>query len=325
MPRITQAHDERVRALDPAIAPAGAELDEDAPGYLAAIAGDGRAEAIAGFEAVDPATIDAVWGALRRHTLELRSAGEDADRIAAVERVLDAWLERIAETETPGDFDSSARISLPTRDIALVNALYARGFGPTGVRAVRLRPRDAATTAPVLPQRLDGAVVRLATAADADRLGVLDARLLELDAHFAGVTVRDGADTGFAAEYRARLERAPETTWVLERDGEITGYIHVMPDAESPEPDSQVLAMGGGQYLVVMYLDESERGAGLGTAFLQLAHDALDAAGAPYVLLSYAAANPRSGPFWSRSGYRPVITEWQRRPAVFAPIPAARR
>lgn len=35
-------------------------------------------------------------------------------------------------------------------------------------------------------------------------------------------------------------------------------------------------------------------------------------------MLSYAAANPRSGPFWSRMGYRPLVTVWQRRPAVFA-------
>ncbi|MFK4728839.1 GNAT family N-acetyltransferase [Agromyces mediolanus] len=312
-------HDERVHALDSVLA-AAPPLDAAAGGFLSAVVGAGSAEAVAHFDSLESTSPDAVWGALRQHSLELRSAGPDRERTAAVERVLDDWLARIAAAETPGDLDSSARLSLPTRDIALVNALYARGFGPTGVRAVRQRPRTTPAQAPVLPQRLDGALVRLATLSDAERLGALDARLLELDAHFAGVTLRDGADAGFATAYRDRLRRAPDTTWVLERDGDITGFIHVVPDADSPEPDSQLLAETGGQYLVVMYLDESERGAGLGAAFLQLAHDALDAAGTPYVLLSYAVANPRSGPFWARNGYRPVVTEWQRRPAIFAPI-----
>jgi len=34
-------------------------------------------------------------------------------------------------------------------------------------------------------------------------------------------------------------------------------------------------------------------------------------------VLSYAVPNPRSGPFWARMGYRPLVTEWQRRPALF--------
>ena len=315
-------HDDRLRLLDPALA-ASEPIDPTAPGALSATVGAGSAAALARFSSLEADSPDAVWGALRQHSLELRSSGPDAERTAAVEQVLDAWLARIASSEVPGDFDSSARISLPTRDIALVNALYARGFGPTGVRAVRFRPDGGARQAPSLPAPLDGALVRLARLDDADRLGELDARLLALDAHFAGVTMRENAGAGFAAAYRERLRRAPDTTWVFERDGEVAGFIHVVPDADSPEPDSRLLAATGGQYLVVMYLDETERGAGVGAAFLQLAHDALDAAGTPYVVLSYAVANPRSGPFWSRNGYRPIVTEWQRRPAVFASLPAA--
>lgn len=145
----------------------------------------------------------------------------------------------------------------------------------------------------------------------------MDAELLALDAHFAGVTVRPGAQKTFAGEYRERLRRAPATTWVLERDRRLTGLVHVMPDDGAAEPDSPALAAEGGQCLVVMYLDPAERGAGTGARLVELAHQALDATGAPYTVLSYAVANPRSGPFWARMGYRPIVTEWQRRPALF--------
>lgn len=317
MPDITALHNDRVRALDPLLAPV-AVLHASDPGYLRVQRGEGAAEAVFRHEVVDAASVDAIWGALRRHTADLRSAGPDADRVGAVEAVLDEWLERIDHAETPGDVDSSARVLVASRDIAVVNALYARGFGPVGIRAVRLRPRDAAPVAPPVPCTLQGGTVRLATAQDAAALGRLDARLLDLDAHFAGVTARDDAAGMFAESYRERLALAPDTTWVLERDGVITGMVHVMPDASTPEPDAPAFALSGGQYLVVMFLDESERSAGIGAQFAQLAHDILDAAGTPYISLSYAVANPRSGPFWSRMGYRPVITEWQRRPAVFA-------
>ncbi len=316
MPDITVRHNDRVRALDPLLAPL-APLDCSGPDYLRVEMGAGAAEAVFRHEVVDPASVDAIWGALRRHTADLRSAGPDADRVSAVEALLDDWLERIGAVETPGDTDSSARVLVASRDIAVVNALYARGFGPVGIRGVRLRPRDAASIAPQVPRTLQGGTVRLATVHDAVALGRLDARLLSLDAHFAGVTVRDDAAGMFAESYRGRLALAPDTTWVLERDGAITGMVHLMPDASTPEPDAPAFALSGGQYLVVMFLDESERGAGIGAEFAQLAHDILDAAGTPYISLSYAVANPRSGPFWSRMGYRPVVTEWQRRPAVF--------
>ncbi|MBS1672739.1 MAG: GNAT family N-acetyltransferase [Actinobacteria bacterium] len=312
---ITTGHNARQRGFDPLLADAPA-LDAADPGYLEAVDETGAAAGIARFTAVDAASPDAVWGALRRHELDVRVAGEDPGR--ALGTILDRWLRGLAEQERPGDADSSARVNVPSRDIALVRALTERGFAPNGIRGVRPRPRGAIAAAPDLPVALDGALVRAATVDDAPALGALDARLLALDTHFAGVTERAGAADMFAGAYRERLQAAPDTTWVLERPTGITGFIHVMPDAASPEPGTLALAASGGQYLVVMYLDESERGAGTGAAFCDIAHALLDAAGAPYTLLSYAVANPRSGPFWSRMGYRPVVTEWQRRPAVLA-------
>lgn len=316
---ITAAHNARLEAVDPLLAPAP-PLDANAPGYREAAVDDGSAAAVASFSSFAETSPDAVWGALRRHVLDVRVAGDDPG--PALGAVVDDWLRELARTERPGDAESSAQVNVASRDIALVNTLARRGFAPIGIRALRHRPR-AVAPAPALPLALDGATMRLAVAADAPRLGELDARLLALDAHFATVTMRPGAAEMFADAYRDRLRIAPDTTWVLEREDvtgarRITGYIHVLPDAASPEPGTLALAATGGQYLVVMYLEESERGTGTGAAFCDAAHRLLDAGGSPYTLLSYAVGNPRSGPFWSRMGYRPVVTEWQRRPAVLA-------
>ena len=316
MTEVTDAHNARVRAVGPLLRDAPAPDAAD-PGYIRVEASGGVAEGVLRFTEVAPDSPDAVWGALRRHTADVRVAGTEAGIRASLGGLLDAWLDRVRRVERAGDGDSSMRLVLPTRDIALAAPLLAKGFAPVGIHAVRQLPRASAASAPAVPSELDGAVVRRATADDADELGRMDAELLELDAHFGGVTLRPGAARTFAGEYRERLRRAPDTTWVLEREGRLTGLVHVMPDDGDAEPDSPVLAAGGGQCLVVMYLDPAERGAGTGARLVSLAHDALDAAGTPYTVLSYAVPNPRSGPFWARMGYRPLVTEWQRRPALF--------
>jgi len=312
---ITAAHNARLGRIDPLIAPATA-LDPADPGYLRAEAAGGAVEAMARFEQTDAASPFAVWGALRRHELDVRIGGDEPD--IALGSVLDQWLDRIARTERPGDVDSWARVSVASRDIDIVNALLQRGFSANGVSAVRLRPRGLGKVVAPAPPAVAGAVIRRARVDDAPELGRLDEHLLALDAHFGGVTMRDGAAGMFTAAYLERLAAAPETTWVLERDGRITGFLHAVPHAVAAEPGAPSLALSGGQYLFVMYLDKAERGNGTGAVLARFAHEALDATGSPYTLLSYAAANPRSGPFWARMGYRPLVTDWQRRPAVLA-------
>src|SRR5699024_6649485 len=109
------------------------------------------------------------WGALRQHRLQVQYAGEDP--VPALEAVLDDWLKDVIEAEEAGDWESSARVSVPSRDTAIANALYSRGFAPVGVRRVRLRPRHVPDVAPELPLAFRGGRVRLATLDDADALG----------------------------------------------------------------------------------------------------------------------------------------------------------
>ena len=54
----------------------------------------------------------------------------------------------------------------------------------------------------------------------------------------------------------------------------------------------------------------------MAAALVRHANGFLDTAGIAVTLLHYALANPRSGPFWARMGYRPLWTSWQARPAA---------
>ena len=44
--------------------------------------------------------------------------------------------------------------------------------------------------------------------------------------------------------------------------------------------------------------------------------DAVGARGVDTTLLRYAQLNALSAPFWSRTGYRPLWTGWEARPAL---------
>jgi GNAT superfamily N-acetyltransferase len=68
-------------------------------------------------------------------------------------------------------------------------------------------------------------------------------------------------------------------------------------------------------YLQTMFVDEEERGTGVGAAMVRNLHTRLDADGVAVTLLHHSQVNPLSGPFWNRMGYRPLWTSWEARPA----------
>jgi GNAT superfamily N-acetyltransferase len=68
-------------------------------------------------------------------------------------------------------------------------------------------------------------------------------------------------------------------------------------------------------YLQTMFVDEEERGTGVGSAMVRNLHARLDADGVAVTLLHHSQVNPLSGPFWNRMGYRPLWTSWEARPA----------
>ena len=68
-------------------------------------------------------------------------------------------------------------------------------------------------------------------------------------------------------------------------------------------------------YLQTMFVDQQERGTGIGAMLARHLHAQLDAAGVAVTLLHHSQVNPLSAPFWYRMGYRPLWTNWEARPA----------
>lgn len=278
----------------------------DADRTILARRGDVVAEGVMSFATYDPGDPEALWGSLRRHALDLACAeGADAARREAVGEVLDRWLGLVAETEDPGDEESSCTLRVPSTDTALVRTLLSRGFAPVTIDAVR-RLRTGEVAAGVG----DGGVLRVAAASDLDALAAFDARLLAHEADYGAVTWRQGAEAVLRESMRGRLRDWPHWTWVVEQGGRAVGYVHAFPDApdavDSPSP----------AYLDAMYLSPDARGAGLGRRVIDAVHGILAEQGSTSVRLDYSVANPWSGPFWSRVGYRPLTTTWQRRPST---------
>jgi predicted N-acetyltransferase YhbS len=110
------------------------------------------------------------------------------------------------------------------------------------------------------------------------------------------------------------LTRDPSWIWIAASDCMPAGMLRVSP----PEHASWIAPMVDRSpvaYLSCLAVDAQERGTGIGSGLVAVAHAALDAAGVAATLLHYAALNPLSGPFWHRHGYRPLWTIWQTKPA----------
>jgi len=83
-----------------------------------------------------------------------------------------------------------------------------------------------------------------------------------------------------------------------------------------PEPEPGPLAGPGPvAYNLLTGVSATDRGAGIGAALAARFHREAAAAGVTMTLLHYTQLNPRSVPFWSQQGYRPLWTIWEAHPA----------
>jgi GNAT superfamily N-acetyltransferase len=67
-------------------------------------------------------------------------------------------------------------------------------------------------------------------------------------------------------------------------------------------------------YNLLTGVSPAERGAGVGAALTARFHAAAAAAGVAVTLLHHTQLNPRSVPFWSQQGYRPLWAIWEAHP-----------
>lgn len=259
-----------------------------------------------------PGSLDLVWGASRRFTLLPEIAGQDV--AGSLDQLIGQWQGHLAFVPGAGEEDTAAVINWPSRDIDGLNVMLGRGLTPLNIVAARrLRPGSGPITHARQAQP-DGLRISRARPADLGVLADLTTAEISYDAHFGGVI--DRPHTGAAMRtYLTGLLADPEPwVWVAERAGTIIGLLA----AEPPSTATWIAPLTGLSpvaYLMSAYVDPAERGSGIGRALTDEFHRAAQGEGVGVVLLHYELFNPRSGPFWSQQGYRPLWTALEARPA----------
>ncbi|MEY9895427.1 GNAT superfamily N-acetyltransferase [Catenulispora sp. MAP12-49] len=295
-PELLAAHQARRAAVDPLLAvsqplpgPRPADTELSCPGGAALVRNM-------------PADPDS-WGYtfFAAHESKLVPKVDGPKAFAAL---LDLWA---AQPEFRPGSDSIATVTWPSRDAEVVRALVERGFVQQSIFAVRLAGRSSAV-------RTDpGLVIRRASpsASDAEAVGRLWMEQLRWDAQFGYAAIRPSTRAGLAGEVAEAVGGVKKCAWLAERNGVAVGLVVAQPPRYAGWAAGQI-RVAPAAYLNCGAVTARERGSGVGRALMDRVHAELDAAGLGAMLLHYTAVNPLSGPFWSRCGYRPLLTAWTR-------------
>jgi GNAT superfamily N-acetyltransferase len=262
----------------------------------------------------EPGTLELCWGTARRFTLTARVAGPDVT--GALDQLLTTWHDHLAgQDDHPaglGDGDTSATLSWPSRDVAGVAALVRHGLQPLAVVAVRTgaghpgRGRGDGE----LPA---GVRIRRAGPDDVDAVVRLEHEVVRYDANFVAVIDRPWTAAALRGEAATALAADEPWVWLAERDGQPVGVLN----AQRPADAAWIAALTGWgpvAYNLLTGVSATERGTGIGAALAARFHREAAAAGVTTTLLHYTQLNPRSVPFWSQQGYRPLWTIWEAHP-----------
>lgn len=292
---------------DPSVLPAGCGAPLVVQGGNDRVAGLG----VCVHNHVPPESLNHTWGAAHRFTLVPRLAGQDV--AAPADLLLSQWREHLAGIGAARGPDTSASVVWPSQDITGVAALLRHGMQPLTVIAARTRPA-AAPLPPPASRGPRGLAIRAAGPGDEDLVTDLELRLIRYDMHFGGPVWRAATARLVREEIRGSLDRPATWTWLAERAGRAVGLLVAQP----PQDSGWIAGMTSASpaaYLQTMFIDERERGTGVGSAMVRNLHARLDAAGVAVTLLHHSQVNPLSAPFWYRMGYRPLWTSWEARPA----------
>jgi len=258
-------------------------------------------------------SLNQTWGAADRFTLVPRLAGQDV--AAPADLLLAQWRDHLAGVGPARGADTSATVVWPSHDITGIHALLWHGLQPLTVIAARVRPhapngplpRPASRPAP------RGVKIRPARPSDEEHVLDLELRLIRYDMHFGGPVWRASTARLVREEIRASLTRTQTWTWLAERGGRAVGLLVGQPPQEAGWI-AGMTCLSPAAYLQTMFVDQQERGTGVGSALVRRLHAQLDADGVAVTLLHHSQVNPLSAPFWYRMGYRPLWTSWEARP-----------
>ncbi|WP_199434459.1 GNAT family N-acetyltransferase [Qaidamihabitans albus] len=299
---ISTEHAKRLSAEDSLLPPPG---PWDGTGATPLATRD--AAALATRSEVAAGSAAALWRPLVEHRLEVRLAGSGA--AAQLGELLDQWEELLGDC-APGDWDTAAVVTRPSRDTVGSDTLLRHGFAPA--RVIAVRPADRLGSG---PPAVPGVRIRRAEPRDLATAVRLHLELNQYDAQFGLVTPRPEQERAVTDEVRRLLAEREPSLWIAELYGEPLGIVQLQLPPESDWTREHVAARRVG-YLTSLNVAEQARGSGVGSALAEHAHQVFDEAGVEVALLHHALANPRSTPFWYAQGYRPLWTYWYRRPAV---------
>jgi len=153
-------------------------------------------------------------------------------------------------------------------------------------------------------------IIRPATPADLPALGRLGALLVRTHhdfdpRRFIDATPRTGR--GYAAYLGSQLEAPGVIVLVAEDDGEVLGYAYA-----GVEGQDYMSLRGPAGVLHDLVVDPSHRGRGVGRLLLEAAAEALEARGAPQIVLSTAERNEAAQRLFARAGFRRTMVEMTR-------------
>jgi GNAT superfamily N-acetyltransferase len=260
---------------------------------------------------VPPQSLNQTWGAAGRFTLVPRLAGQDV--AAPADLLLGHWRDHLAGIGAARGPDTSASVIWPSLDITGIQALLRHGLAPLTVIAARTRPASGPPQGP--PRGAYGVTIRPAGPADEEQVLDLELRLIRYDMHFGGPVWRPNTARLVREEIRTSLARPASWTWLAERNGRAVGLLVAQPPAEAGWIAGMTSQLTSAAYLQTMFVDQAERGTGIGAALVRNLHARLDTAKVAVTLLHHSQVNPLSAPFWYRMGYRPLWTSWEARPA----------
>jgi GNAT superfamily N-acetyltransferase len=305
-PVITQVG-RRWRALDPLLPEPSVPPEGCGEWFTAGPADAPTAVARCSHWTGEPGSLELCWGAAQRFGLTAQVAGPDVT--GGLDALLSAWRDHLAAQPGLDDPDTAATVSWPSRDVEGVAALLHHGLQPMAVVAVR-PGRSRLGQQEELPP---GLRIRRAGPADLDAVVPLEHEVVRYDAWFGEVIDRPWTADALRAEAATALAGDEPWVWLAERDGQPVGVLN----AQRPAGAAWIAPLTGAgpvAYNLLTGVSPAERGAGVGAALTARFHAAAAAAGVAVTLLHHTQLNPRSVPFWSQQGYRPLWAIWEAHP-----------
>jgi predicted N-acetyltransferase YhbS len=254
----------------------------------------------------DPRAAEAQWTADRSINLMV------TDDVPAEElrTILPEFLRRATAL---ADRPSEATVTFASRAVDRGRIARSCGFTPWAISAVAdLRDAMARPGVVAAGSHDSGAPrVRAAEPGDAGAIGELWGEQADFEAQLGTMRSSPAIRASIAASVPTAIAGAG-VTLVAEHQGSVVGAVVCESVVESAWAGRRLM-LEPVAYLAMASITATARGSGIGSALVRETHARLAASGVAASVLHYSAYNPLSVPFWSRHGYRPLLTHYVHR------------